>query len=61
MSDDEPTLDDLRRQFPRWVFFTGINHRPYGRLPPTSPPVVLMGEDVTDLRDQIRGYLGRQP
>jgi len=34
----EPTLDDLRREFPRWVFFTGVNHLPYGRLPNTSPP-----------------------
>lgn len=58
---DEPTLDDLARQYPRWEFFTGTNFRPYGRLPFTSPPVAFMGEDATDLRDQINGYLGRQP
>jgi hypothetical protein len=56
---DDPTLDDLRREFPRWTFFTGVNHLPYGRLPGTSPPVTLRGEDVTDLRDQVRGYLGK--
>jgi hypothetical protein len=55
----EPTLDDLRKEFPRWEFFTGVNHLPYARLPLTSPPVVLRGEDVTDLRDQVNGYLGR--
>ena len=59
LSPDEPTLDDLRRQHPHWIFFTGVNHCPYGRLPLTSPPVVLMGEDVADLRDQVNGYLGR--
>ena len=43
MTSGEPTLDDLRREFPRWTFFTGVNHRPYARLPLSSPPVVLIG------------------
>lgn len=54
----EPTLDDLRSEFPRWEIWTGVNYLLYARLPLTTPPVTLRGEDTVDLRDQIRGYLG---
>jgi hypothetical protein len=56
-----PTLDDLLREFPAWEFWEGIAGLVYARKPLTSPPVVLRGEDPADLRDQIRGWLGRQP
>ena len=54
----EPTLDDVRAMFPRWEVWTGIAGLVYARKPLTSPPVVLRAEDPTDLRDQIRGWIG---
>jgi hypothetical protein len=55
----EPTLADLEEEFPEWEFFRGVNYWEYARKRLTSPPVTLHGEDFRDLRDQIRGYLGR--
>lgn len=58
----EPTQADLEREFgSQWVIFTNVSRLKYGRRLLTSPPVVLRGEDWLDLRDQIRGYLGRTP
>jgi hypothetical protein len=57
----EPTLDELWGEFPAWEMWEGVNGLVYARKPLTSPPVVLRGEDPVDLRDQIRGWLGRQP
>ena len=55
----EPTLADLRDEFPRWVCWRGIAGLCYARKRLSSPPVVVRGEDPTDLRDMINGYLGR--
>jgi hypothetical protein len=56
----EPTLEDVWREFPAWEVWQGIAGLCYARKLLTSPPVVLRAEDPTDLRDQIRGWLGRQ-
>jgi hypothetical protein len=58
-ANPEPTLDDVAAEFPHWHVWRGIAGLVYARKPLTSPPVVLRGEDPTDLRDQINGYLGR--
>jgi hypothetical protein len=58
---DEPTLDDVRAMFPHWEVWTGIAGLVYARRLLSSPPIVIRAEDPADLRDQIRGYLGRQP
>lgn len=60
-TDGDPTLDDVWREFPGWEVWQGIAGLVYARKPLTSPPVVIRAEDPADLRDQIRGYLGRQP
>lgn len=49
----EPTLDELSREFCTWECWKGVNNLYYARLPRTSPPVVVCGEDTLDLRDQI--------
>jgi hypothetical protein len=59
-ANPEPTLDDVQREFPAWECWRGIAGLVYARKPLTSPPVVLRAEDPTDLRDQIRGWLGRR-
>lgn len=56
----DPLRAELEREFgPQWELFTGIAGLRYGRLRLSSPPVVFRGEDWLDLRDQIRGHLGR--
>ena len=60
-ASNEPTLADLWREYPSWEIWEGIAGLVYARKLNTSPPVVLRGEDCVDLRDQIRGWLGRRP
>jgi len=55
----EPTLDDVAAEFPRWRTWKGISGLVYASRNLTSPPAVVRGEDATDLRDQIRGWEGR--
>lgn len=55
----EPTLDDVAAEFPHWHCWQGISGLVYARKLLSSPPVVLRAEDATDLRDQIRGWVGR--
>ncbi len=60
MTGGEPGRDDLAAEFPGWEIWRGVSQLCYGRKPLTSPPVLLRGEDWADLRDQIRGWLGRR-
>jgi hypothetical protein len=59
-SEGEPTLDDVRTEFPEWHCWTGVNRLLYARLTSTSPAIVVCGEDAADLRDQIIGARWRQ-
>jgi hypothetical protein len=60
-SGAEPTLGDVAREFPGWECWRGIAGLLYARKMLSSPPVVIRAEGPQDLRDQIRGWLGRQP
>jgi hypothetical protein len=51
--DGELSAEDLAKEFPRWQVWRGICHMWYGRLLNSSPPVIVRGEDPTDLRDEI--------
>jgi hypothetical protein len=55
--DDEPTLDEVGREFPAWHCWKGISGLVYAKLNHASPPVVVRGEDPLDLRDSIRRKL----
>jgi len=57
----EPTRDDLAAEFPGWEIWRGVSQLCYGRKLLTSPPVLVRGEDWAALRDEIRGYLRKQP
>ncbi len=39
---------------PGWHVWRGVAGRLYARRPRSSPPKVVRGKDVADLRDQIR-------
>lgn len=51
---------DIETEFPGWEAFRGVNLLWYARLLLSSPPVVLRGESLTDLRDQIIGWRWRR-
>jgi hypothetical protein len=53
----EPTLDDICAAFPDWRIWKGICGLWYAQQQQTGPPV--RGEDLADLRDQIRGVSWR--
>ena len=56
-SDPEPTLDDLRREFPDWhCYAPGINGYVFAGLRGSSPLVVLRGKDPMALRNEIRRW-----
>ncbi len=59
MSAAEPTLDEVRGTFHGWHVWKGICGLWYAQQRLSNPPVIVRGEDLTDLRDQIRGQHGR--
>jgi hypothetical protein len=50
----ESELAALARQFPRWEAWKGVSGLCYARLLRSSPPIVVRGEDATDVADQIK-------
>jgi hypothetical protein len=60
MTDTEPTLEDVAREFPRWHCWEGIAGLLYARRPLTSPPWVVRTETIDQLRDKIKEREGRR-
>ena len=58
---DEPTLDDVARQCPRWRFWQGVSGTLYAHLRHSSPPVVIRGNDPAGLREKIRSAEANLP
>ncbi len=52
----ELTLADVAREFPEWRPYRATSGLCFGHAPGGGH---VMGEDPLDLRDQIRGWLGR--
>ena len=57
--DDIPDWWPYAAEFPHWHVWRGVCGLVYARRPRTSPPVVVRGEDVADLRDQISRAEGK--
>ena len=56
--DLDLSREELERQFPRWHMWKGISGLWYASRRGSSPPVVVRGEDLADLRDEIRRWTG---
>lgn len=54
MQDADPTVAELRREFPGWHVWQGINRLWYARRTNSSPPIVVSDENTTELRAKIR-------
>jgi hypothetical protein len=57
---EEPTVADVRRQFPDWTVYQGTDRRWRARLANAKPPTqVVVGEDLSDLMDEIRRRIAK--
>jgi hypothetical protein len=59
-ADNAP--DDTARiagEFPDWEAWQGIDRMWHARIRGSFPPVMVHGEDLVDLRDQIIRFMGR--
>ena len=50
---------EIAGDFPGWEAWQGIDRLWHARLRGATPPVMVHGEDLVDLRDQIIAYLHR--
>jgi hypothetical protein len=57
-----PSLEELQREFPDWTITKAVSGLWYASRPQASgaePSGLIRGEDSEDLRDMIRGWIGR--
>jgi hypothetical protein len=54
------TVESLATEFPAWEAWQGIDRLWHARIRGAVPPVMVHGDDLVDLRDQKRAYIGRQ-
>ena len=53
------TADDIEREFPEWQAWLGTDRRFHARMRSGSR-IVVHGEDLTDLRDQVIKWLRQE-
>ena len=61
-STPRPTLEELEKEFPDWTITRAVSGLWYAQRPPApgvEPSGLIMGEDTDDLRDMIKGWVGR--
>jgi hypothetical protein len=58
MDSDDDTAK-IAGEFPGWEAWQGIDRRWHARIRGAIPSVVVHGEDLIDLRDQIVRFLNR--
>jgi hypothetical protein len=49
----EPTRASLEADFPGWEVFQGLDRRRHARLKGAETPVMVHGDDLVDLREEI--------
>jgi hypothetical protein len=59
IEDDGPTVESIADEFPDWEPWQGIEGLWHARIRGATPPVMVTGEDLMDLRDQIIVYVRR--
>lgn len=53
------TLAALQQTYPAWDLWEGMLGGYHARVKGAVPPVMVDGEDLVDLRDQINAKIGR--
>ena len=62
MNSTDDSADDTAKiagEFPDWEAWQGIDRRWHARIRGATPPVMVHGEDLVDLRDQIIRFVSR--
>jgi hypothetical protein len=57
--DENLDASDIAREFPDWEAWQGFNRLWHARIRGAVPPVLVHGEDLVDVRDQIIAYQWR--
>jgi hypothetical protein len=57
--DSTEYIQAIAAEFPAWEAWQGIDRLWHARIRGATPPVMVHGEDLVDLRDQIIRYQGR--
>jgi hypothetical protein len=55
--DSNDDAAQIAGEFPGWEAWQGIDRMWHARVRGATPPVMVHGEDLVDLRDQIIRYL----
>jgi hypothetical protein len=53
------TKESIESEFPGWEAWQGIDRLWHARIRGATPPVMVHGEDLVDLRDMIRREISR--
>jgi hypothetical protein len=57
--DDSITIESIQAEYPGWEAWQGIDRLWHARISGATPPVMVHGEDLVDLRDEIKRWEGR--
>jgi hypothetical protein len=55
--DSNDDAAQIAGEFPGWEAWQGIDRMWHARVRGATPPVMVHGEDLVDLRDQVIRYL----
>jgi hypothetical protein len=50
----EITREAIEKEFPGWEAWEGMDRMWHARIRGAVPPVMVHGEDLVDLRDQVK-------
>ena len=53
MNETDVTADSIEAEFPGWQPFRGVDRRWHARIRGAAAPVMIHGDDLVDLREQI--------
>lgn len=53
MTDEEITSESIEAEFPGWGTFRGVDRRWHARIRGADKPVMVHGDDLVDLREEI--------
>ena len=58
-SDEAISAEAIEHEFPEWEIWQAIDGRFCARIRGAVPPVMVHGEDLVDLRDQVVRKVGQ--
>ena len=57
--EDPVTAESIADEFPGWEAWQGIDRLWHARVRGATPPIMVHGEDLVDLRDQVKRKLAK--